>query len=97
MRYSGTTHATVPEILQRARATFGPSGAGLRLASTDLTSATYAHASGHVTVAIQPGFGENVVVVETREFDADAVRFIAALPRLGPLTQIARRFRRSKT
>jgi len=96
LNYKGLVESQA-EVLRRAREAFGPAGAGLRLASAALLSASYSHASGHVSLTIEPGHGENTVVIETREFDAEVVRFIAALPRRGWIGQLARRFRRSKT
>jgi hypothetical protein len=97
MRYSAETTAPAGEIMRRAREAFGPTGAGLQLTSTDLLNVTYSHPSGYVSVNIEPNRGGNTVVVETREFDDPAVRFLGTLPRRSLLSQLVRRFRRSKT
>ena len=81
MRYSIATTASPPDVLRLARETFGPAGHGLRLTTQDLSSVRLEAAAGFVALeATRDPAGQTVVVVETREFDAEARRFLASLP-----------------
>lgn len=93
MRYSAETVAPAAEVIRRAREAFGPSGAGLRLATVGLLGVEFRGAVAFVTVTIEPGDGRNTVVVETRELDAEARRFLAQLPRRRSPRQWLRRRR----
>lgn len=98
MRYSATTSAPSANIIELARQAFGPHGAGLRMTSVGMTEVRFDGDAGigHVTIAIERRDGTNEVVIETREFDDEAVRFISQLPRPSLWRQLRRRIR-SKT
>lgn len=82
MRYSAETTAPPADVLRRAREAFGAGGAGLRLSALTLTTARFEAAAGHVLVEATRARGQlTAVVIETREFDDDARRFLLALPR----------------
>ena len=96
MRYSTTTSAPTARIIELARPSFGPDGAGLRMTSVGLTEVRFDGDTGFVAITIARHGAENEVVIETREFDDDVIRYMSALPRRSLWSQLFRR-RRSKT
>lgn len=96
MRYSTTTNASSARIIEITRDAFGPRGAGLRMTSVGMTEIRFDADAGHVAIVIERGDGLNEVIIESREFDDEAVRFISDLPRPSFWRQLFRR-RRSKT
>jgi hypothetical protein len=94
MRYSAQTSASPTTALMLARAAFGETGAGLRISALTLTSARFTGDAGFVAVQAQrlPS-GVTEVVLETREFDAEARSFLLGLPRHSALRTAWRRVR----
>jgi hypothetical protein len=82
MRYSTQTTVSPAQALLLARSAFGGEGAGLRVSDLTLTSARFTSAAGFIAVKARllPD-GATEVVLETREFDAEARRFLVSLPR----------------
>jgi hypothetical protein len=94
MRYSARTSASPTEALMLARAAFGDTGAGLRISDLTLTSARFASDVGFIAFeAERLPDGATEVVLETREFDAEARRFLLGLPRHSALRAAWRRVR----
>lgn len=93
MRYSTTTSASSARIIELARGSFGPDGSGLRMTSVGLTEVRFDAESGFVAITIARHGGENEVVIETREFDDDVIRYMSTLPRHSLWSQLFRRWR----
>src|SRR4051794_34044673 len=94
MRYSANTTLPAPDVLRRARETFGMSGLGLRLTSQHLLVVRFEQGSGFVAVEAQrSAVGATEVIIETRELDAEVLRFLRDLPRQSLLRSIAVRMR----
>jgi hypothetical protein len=80
MRYGTQTRLAPNEVLDRARAYFGPDGeVGLPLSQRDLRSVTFLADIGSVTVSVVAGNGETDVTILSREFDYWAERFLREL------------------
>ena len=94
MRFSAETSASPATALMLARSAFGEAGAGLRIGDLTLTSARFVSDAGFVAFEAQrlPS-GMTEVVLETREFDAEARRFLLGLPRHSALRSAWRRVR----
>jgi hypothetical protein len=94
MRYSAHTIVSPATALILARKAFGADGAGLRLTDLTLTSARFSSEPGFVAIeAVRLSAGRTEVVLETREFDAEARSFLLKLPRYTRLGAIWRRAR----
>jgi hypothetical protein len=94
VRYSASTTATPAQALRLARVAFGAEGAGLRLADLALTSARYSGGGGFVSVdARRTPAGATEVIVETREFDAEARHYLRSLPHQAWWSTLWRRMR----
>ena len=80
MRYGTQTDLAPNDVLDRARAFFGPGGeVGLPLTQRDLRSVTFAADIGSVTVNVEPRNDETDVTILSREFDYWAERFMREL------------------
>lgn len=80
MRYGTQTNLAPNDVLDRARAYFGPGGeVGLPLTQRDLRSVTFAADIGSVTVSVEPRNDETDVTILSREFDYWAERFMREL------------------
>lgn len=80
MRYGTQTRLSPNDVLDRARAYFGPDGeVGLPLTQRDLRSVTFAADIGSVTVSVAPTEDETEVTILSREFDYWAERFMGKL------------------
>ncbi len=77
MRYQVRTERTAQEVLEQARAHFGPRGAGLQETSQNMLSVVFQGGGGYVAIAMQPGSSETVVELETREWDFSVRAFMA--------------------
>lgn len=69
------------EVLQRAKATFGQEGLGLRLIKMNDSEAQFASESGHVQLkveAIESG-GKSEVDIQTRDFEYDVRHFLGKI------------------
>jgi hypothetical protein len=92
VRYSTITTAPPADVFKYARDWFGPSRCGLRLVSQDLSSVGFSSPAGAVRVEARRTHDDATeVVIEAREFDAEAVEFIRALPRAGYWRRISAR------
>ena len=83
MRYGTQTRLAPNDVLDRARAYFGPDGeVGLPLTQRDLRSVTFATDIGSVTVSVTPADEETEVTdvtILSLEFDYWAERFTREL------------------
>jgi hypothetical protein len=80
MRYGTETERTPEEVLERARAFFGPGGdVGLPEASAGQGVVTFAAETGGVSVSARSIDGRTEVTVVSREYDYWAEKFIRAL------------------
>ena len=73
---------TAPELLDRAKAYFGPSGTGLNLLTERRRELTFRGGGGHVAMyaqAVTPG-SPTQLHIETYQWDEAVRHFIAGLP-----------------
>jgi hypothetical protein len=78
MRYQVSTSLTLPDVLERAIAYFGPGGQGLILTSQSDQSLMFQGGGGHVAITVQPG-AETILELETREWDYAVQQFMAQI------------------
>lgn len=78
IRLAARTRRTPQEVIRTAVVFFGPDGLGLRIASQAPDRASFEGGGGFVTVGAQARHpsGETEVVVDAREWEADARRFL---------------------
>jgi hypothetical protein len=78
IRLAARTRRTPEEVIRTAVAFFGPGGLGLRIANQAPDRAGFEGGGGFVTVGAQARDprGETEVVVDAREWEADARRFL---------------------
>ena len=77
MRFGTETKLQPAEVVQRARAFFGPDGElGLPELPAGVDSVTFGTDIGHVTVQVTPHDDHTAVTVLSREYDRQAERFI---------------------
>lgn len=93
MRYSAETSASPARVLLLARERFGTAGEGLALTDASLERVAFGGPVGYVAVEARRGNGGAVVIVETREFDDAARRFLLDLPRQSRFAALARMIR----
>jgi hypothetical protein len=80
MRYGTETRLSPEEVLDRARAHFGPeSELGLPELRFDTESATYGSDAGSLTVSVATTDGQTEVTILSREYDSWAERFVRDL------------------
>lgn len=80
MRYGTESKLTAEEVLDRARAYFGPAGElGLPEASLETGSITFGDETGFVNVAVSNVDGRTDVTILSREYDYWAERFLRKL------------------
>jgi hypothetical protein len=80
MRYGTETKLTPEEVLERARAFFGPGGElGLPETSPAQGSATFGTETGGVSVSANSMDGRTEVTILSREYDYWAERFLREL------------------
>jgi hypothetical protein len=81
MRYGTETRLTPEEVLDRARAFFGPGGeVGLPETAAEQGTVTFAAEIGGVSVSATSMDRRTDVTILSREFDYWAERFIRELP-----------------
>ncbi len=79
-RYGKETRRPPEQVLERALAFFGPGGLGMTVEAQDECSIRLGGGSGYVVVqALLCDSGRTSVTLETREWDAQAVRFLEIL------------------
>ena len=78
IRLAARTRRTPKEVIRTAVVFFGPDGLGLRIASQAPDRASFEGGGGFVTVGAQARdpSGRTEVVVDAREWEADARRFL---------------------
>lgn len=79
-RYSKDTRKSPEQVLERALAFFGPGGLGLTVEEQGDCCLYLSGGGGHVLIQIGPAkSGRTSVILETREWDDQAIRFLERL------------------
>ncbi|MBC7227725.1 MAG: hypothetical protein H5T61_10900 [Thermoflexales bacterium] len=79
-RYSAETRRSPEKVLEKALAFFGPGGLGLTVEEQSDCCLRLTGGGGHVWIQIELGeSGRTSVVLETREWDSQAMRFLKIL------------------
>ncbi|MCX7855661.1 MAG: hypothetical protein N2556_06765 [Anaerolineae bacterium] len=79
-RYSKDTRKSPDQVLERALAFFGPSGLGMTVEEQNECCLFLTGGGGYVLVQIELGeSGRTSVILETREWDYQAMRFLEIL------------------
>lgn len=79
-RYSGETRRSPEQVLERALAFFGPAGLGLTVEGQNGCCLRLTGGGGEVLVQVGTAeSGRTSVILETREWDYQAVRFLKTL------------------
>ena len=79
VRLAKTIDRQWSEVLGAAEDFFGPGGLGLELTGRRENCVSFAGGGGHVAVETCPSGGRTEVIVEAREWEQDARRFLAGL------------------
>ena len=79
IRLATTTRLATDAVIQAAVAFFGPGGVGLTVKECEAGCASFEGAGGYVTVAACPAEGGTQVIVDAREWETDARRFLAQI------------------
>lgn len=79
-RYSRETRRSPEQVLERALTFFGPGGLGLTVEEQGDCCLRLSGGGGHVLVQIgQEKSGRTLVILETREWDNQVMRFLERL------------------
>ncbi len=79
-RYGKETRRSLEQVLERTLAFFGPGGLGMTVEAQDECSIRLSGGGGYVVLQALPcESGRTSVTLETREWDAQAIRFLEIL------------------
>lgn len=84
MRYGAETRLTVKELMDRAIGFYGPTGrCGLTITEQGPYRIVFAGGGGYVIATAHRAPSGSRIELEVREFDSEARKFLAMLPRPG--------------